>query len=67
MEGNHVIVGTSLGLELALSWWGNSVFIDYGKGNWSEGLATCVADHLYMERGIPFDPPPFAQGVIQPS
>ncbi len=44
------IVKTSLGHEIAHSWWGNGVWIDYERGNWSEGLTTYVADYLYKER-----------------
>jgi len=44
------IVETSLGHEIAHSWWGNGVLVDYSQGNWSEGLTTYVADHLYKER-----------------
>jgi hypothetical protein len=44
------IVKTSLGHEVAHSWWGNGVRVDYEKGNWSEGLTTYVADYLYKER-----------------
>jgi hypothetical protein len=44
------IVGTSLGHEIAHSWWGNGVWVDYRRGNWSEGLTTYVAEHLYKER-----------------
>lgn len=44
------IVDTSLGHEVAHSWWGNGVLVDYAKGNWSEGLTTYVADHLYKEK-----------------
>ena len=44
------IVDTSLGHEVAHSWWGNGVFVDPRGGNWSEGLTTYVADHLYKER-----------------
>ncbi len=47
------IVETSLGHEVAHSWWGNGVRVDYGRGNWSEGLTTYVADHLYKERVSP--------------
>jgi len=43
------ILDTSLGHEIAHSWWGNGVFVDPGGGNWSEGLTTYVADHLYKE------------------
>jgi hypothetical protein len=44
------ILDTSLGHEVAHSWWGNGVRVDYRKGNWSEGLVTYVADYLYKER-----------------
>jgi len=43
------IVETSLGHEIAHSWWGNSVFVDYRKGNWSEGLTNYNADYFYKE------------------
>ncbi|PNU19523.1 hypothetical protein C2E25_11840 [Geothermobacter hydrogeniphilus] len=44
------IVKTSLGHEIAHSWWGNGVRVDARHGNWSEGLTTYVADYLYKER-----------------
>jgi aminopeptidase N len=44
------IVETSLGHEIAHSWWGTGVRVDYSQGNWSEGLTTYVADHLYKEQ-----------------
>jgi hypothetical protein len=47
------ILETSLGHEIAHSWWGNGVRVDAGRGNWSEGLVTYVADHLYQERSSP--------------
>ncbi len=47
------IVETSLGHEVAHSWWGNGVWVDYSRGNWSEGLTTYVADHLYKMRQSP--------------
>ncbi|MGW8284704.1 MAG: M1 family metallopeptidase [Candidatus Deferrimicrobiaceae bacterium] len=47
------IVDTSLGHEVAHSWWGNGVLVDYRRGNWAEGLTTYVADHLYKERASP--------------
>jgi hypothetical protein len=43
------IMHTSLGHEIAHCWWGNGVYVDYEKGNWSEGLTTYVADYLYKE------------------
>ncbi|MFO7576316.1 MAG: M1 family aminopeptidase [Pelovirga sp.] len=47
------IVSTSLGHEIAHSWWGNGVWVDYAQGNWSEGLTTYVADHLYQKQLSP--------------
>jgi hypothetical protein len=44
------IVRTSLGHEIAHSWWGNGVWVDYSRGNWAEGLTTYVADYLYKEQ-----------------
>ncbi|MBD1399249.1 M1 family metallopeptidase [Pelovirga terrestris] len=43
------VVTTSLGHEIAHSWWGNGVWVDFKQGNWSEGLVTYIADHLYEE------------------
>lgn len=44
------IVKTSLGHEIAHSWWGTGVRVDYAQGNWAEGLTTYVADYLYQEQ-----------------
>ncbi len=44
------IVATSLGHEILHQWFGNSVYVDYGRGNWSEGLTTYLSDHLYEEQ-----------------
>ncbi len=43
------IIGTSLGHEVLHNWWGNSVFVDYEKGNWCEGLTTYLADYHYKK------------------
>ena len=37
----------SLGHEILHSWFGNSVYVDYGGGNWSEGLTSYLADQHY--------------------
>jgi hypothetical protein len=42
-------VETSLGHEIAHCWWGNGVRVDGFDGNWSEGLTSYVAEHLYQE------------------
>ena len=43
------ILETSLGHEILHQWFGNLVYVDYGKGNWAEGLTTYLADHFYEE------------------
>lgn len=43
------IVETSLGHEILHQWFGNLVYTDYKSGNWSEGLTTYLADHMYEE------------------
>ncbi|UCG11307.1 MAG: ChaN family lipoprotein [Deltaproteobacteria bacterium] len=40
---------TSLGHEILHSWFGNSVYVDYDSGNWSEGLTSYLADNHYEE------------------
>lgn len=47
------IIHTSLGHEVLHNWWGNSVFVDYEKGNWCEGLTTYLADYHYKELKSP--------------
>jgi hypothetical protein len=37
--------GRSLAHEILHNWWGNGVYVDYGTGNWSEGLTTYMADY----------------------
>ncbi len=44
------IIHTSYPHEILHNWWGNSVYIDYAAGNWSEGLTTYLADHLLKEQ-----------------
>ncbi|MEW5796061.1 MAG: M1 family aminopeptidase [Candidatus Zixiibacteriota bacterium] len=41
------IKSTSLGHEVLHNWWGNSVYVDYDKGNWCEGLTVYGADYRY--------------------
>ncbi len=44
------IPDTSLPHEIAHSWWGNGVLVDYRQGNWSEGITVYMADYLLQER-----------------
>jgi aminopeptidase N len=41
------IKATSLGHEVLHNWWGNSVYVDYERGNWCEGLTVYGADYRY--------------------
>lgn len=36
--------------ELLHNWWGNSVYVDFSKGNWCEGITAYEADHLISEQ-----------------
>ncbi|MFO0246477.1 MAG: M1 family metallopeptidase [Betaproteobacteria bacterium] len=47
------IRATSLGHEVLHNWWGNGVYPDWGRGNWSEGLTTYLADHAFREDESP--------------
>ncbi len=40
---------SSLGHEVLHNWWGNGVYPDWARGNWSEGLTTFLADYAYKE------------------
>ncbi len=44
------IINTSYPHEILHNWWGNSVYPEYEKGNWSEGLTAYLADHLLKEQ-----------------
>lgn len=44
---------TSLGHEVLHNWWGNGVYPDWARGNWSEGLTTFLADYAYKEDESP--------------
>jgi aminopeptidase N len=44
------IKATSLGHEVLHNWWGNGVYPDWNRGNWSEGLTAFMADYAYKER-----------------
>ena len=44
------ILDTSYPHEILHNWWGNSVFPDYARGNWSEGLTAYLSDYLMKEQ-----------------
>ncbi|WP_109122868.1 M1 family aminopeptidase, partial [Azospirillum sp. TSO22-1] len=41
--------GQSLAHEILHDWWGNGVRVDYGEGNWCEGLTTYMGDYAAAE------------------
>jgi len=47
------IIGISLGHEVLHNWWGNSVFVDYERGNWCEGATVYGADYRYKLMNSP--------------
>lgn len=44
------ILSTSLPHEILHNWWGNGVYVDFSKGNWSEGLTAYMSDHFTNEQ-----------------
>jgi len=44
------ILHSSYPHELLHNYWGNSVYVDYTKGNWCEGITAYMADHLIKEQ-----------------
>ncbi len=44
------ILHSSYPHELLHNWWGNSVYVDFSKGNWCEGITAYEADHLIKEQ-----------------
>lgn len=44
------ILNSSYPHELLHNYWGNSVYVDYSKGNWCEGITAYMADHLIKEK-----------------
>lgn len=44
------ILNSSLPHEVLHNWWGNSVYVDYEKGNWCEGLTTYLSDYWQQEK-----------------
>jgi aminopeptidase N len=41
------IITSSLGHEVLHNWWGNSIYVDYDRGNWCEGATVYGADYHY--------------------
>ncbi|MDG5467361.1 M1 family aminopeptidase [Deltaproteobacteria bacterium IMCC39524] len=59
------ILTTSLPHEIAHTWWGNAVEIDYSSGNWGEGLATYVADYYLKELHAPAEALEYRRKILR--
>ena len=57
------ILQSSYPHEILHNWWGNSVYVDYQRGNWAEGLTSYLADHLLKEQSG--DGVDYRRGVLQ--
>ncbi len=55
----------SLPHEIAHSWWGNGVRVDYSQGNWSEAVTTYVADYLMRERESKDQALDYRRGILR--
>jgi hypothetical protein len=44
------ILTASLPHEILHNWWGNSVYVNFETGNWSEGLTTYMADYWQADK-----------------
>jgi len=44
------IITSSYPHEILHNWWGNGVYPDLARGNWSEGLTAYLSDHLLKEQ-----------------
>jgi len=57
------ILHSSYPHEILHNWWGNSVYVDYSKGNWAEGLTAYLSDHLIKEQRN--GGPAFRRNILQ--
>jgi len=44
------IIYSSYPHEMLHNYWGNSVYVDFSKGNWCEGITAYMADHMLKEQ-----------------
>lgn len=44
------IIYSSYPHEMLHNYWGNSVYVDFEKGNWCEGITAYMADHMLKEQ-----------------
>ncbi len=59
------IISSSLGHEVLHNWWGNSVFVDYDRGNWCEGATVYGADYRYKLLSSPNDARDYRKDILK--
>lgn len=56
---------TSLGHEVLHNWWGNSVYVDYKRGNWCEAATVYGADYRYKLMRSPDDARQYRKDILK--
>ncbi|MEW6412119.1 MAG: hypothetical protein AB1483_06535 [Candidatus Zixiibacteriota bacterium] len=59
------IIRTSLGHEVLHNWWGNSVYVDYDRGNWCEGATVYGADYRYKLSEAPDEALDYRKDILK--
>ena len=59
------IIRTSLGHEVLHNWWGNSVYVDYDRGNWCEGSTVYGADYRYKLMKSPAEARAYRKNILK--
>ncbi len=59
------IIRTSLGHEVLHNWWGNSVYVDYERGNWCEGATVYGADYRYKLNESPIEARDYRKDILK--
>jgi len=56
---------TSLGHEVLHNWWGNSVYVDYERGNWCEAATVYGADYRYKLEQSPTAAQAYRKNILK--
>ncbi len=59
------IIRTSLGHEVLHNWWGNSVYVDYKRGNWCEAATVYGADYRYKLLKSPAEARDYRKNILK--
>ncbi len=59
------IITTSLGHEVLHNWFGNSLYVDYEKGNWCESITVYGADYRYKLKKSKSDAMDYRKNILK--